>query len=265
MSSLQALKSRMKSIRSTHKVTRAMRMIAASRLRRAHSKADAANFYIEDFENLFAALYEAKPAEICNTMLSFGYGKIEKDDPLDKRKKARLWILLSSHRGLCGQFNTSIIKKLKSTIALSKSNKEEKEFQEIVLCVGKRGFNIAKTWQNISLVEYFEDSDLNIKTIDIFDAELILKKVLTFTEDYQIVECRALHNKFISVLNYDSVDTQIWPLENKEDFSQKLIHMENKGQSIGLYNYDPDLQNVIEYTCLNYIKTQIYKIVLSRI
>ncbi len=127
MASLKELRNRIASVKATQKITKAMQMVAAAKLRRAQSAAEAARPYAERMDAVLSNLAEALKSLEGGSPLMIGTGK---DD-------VHLLIVCTSERGLCGGFNSSIVRKARDKVLeLIGQGKEVK-----ILCVGKKGYD----------------------------------------------------------------------------------------------------------------------------
>ena len=130
MPSLDDLKKRIGSVKSTQKITKAMKMVAAAKLRRAQESAESSRPYSDSMKDLIESI-------------SKGYSPTSTDRNLltgDEKDQTHLLILFTSERGLCGGFNSTVTKALKDKInELENNNKNIK-----IICVGKKGYDILK-------------------------------------------------------------------------------------------------------------------------
>ena len=139
MPSLDDLKKRIGSVKSTQKITKAMKMVAAAKLRRAQESAESSRPYSETMEDLISSI-------------SSGYSPTSNERNLltgDNKDSIHMLILFTSERGLCGGFNSIVTKSLRDKVAsLEESGKQVK-----IICVGKKGYDIIKRQHEEKIVE----------------------------------------------------------------------------------------------------------------
>ena len=157
MATLDDLKKRIASVKSTQKITKAMKMVAAAKLRRAQENAEKGRPYSEKMNNIILNLSSGISDKENAPKLLSGTGE----------EKIHLCIVLTSDRGLCGGFNTNIIKKAKKYF--KKISEEEKTLK--IITVGSKGYDQLKRVYKDSIIEKisFKDS----KTINYLDAEKV--------------------------------------------------------------------------------------------
>lgn len=245
MPSLKDLKNRIESVKSTRKITSAMKMVAAAKLRRAQEQAEAGRPYAERMDNVLSSLAEKARNENGLPLLN-GTG----------RNDIHLLVVVTSDRGLCGGFNSSIIKKVKTEIkSLINDNKQVK-----ILCVGKKGRDLLKS----------EFGPHIIKTID-----GIGKPRLTFNDAAQISEyiqgllaeesfdvCRIFYNKFQSALVQIVTPQTLIPLSNEES-DEKSEEAEKASADDVLYEYEPEEGELLARLLPRNFSIQIYKALLE--
>ena len=130
MPSLKHLRVRINSVKATQKITSAMKMVAASKLRRAQEVAESARPYSEKLSNIMSSLnLSLKDSEISPAMLK---GNLD--------NKIKLILVVTSDRGLCGAFNSSIVRKVKNQIV----ELESENISTKLICIGKKGAEILK-------------------------------------------------------------------------------------------------------------------------
>ena len=200
MASLDDLKKRISSVKSTQKITKAMKMVAASKLRRAQESAEKGRPYSDKMNNIILNLSNSISDKENSPKLLVGSG----DD------KIHLCIVMTSDRGLCGGFNTNIIKKAKSY------------FQKIlddgkilkIITVGSKGYDqLKRTFKN-SIVEKisFKES----KNTNYFDADKVGKIIIDKFEKKEFDVCTIFYNQFKNVITQIPQEQQIIPLKTSE-------------------------------------------------
>ena len=142
MATLKELKTRISSVKSTQKITSAMKMVAASRLKRAQEAAEAARPYVERMERMMASILDNPGALEGAGALLGGTGS---DD-------THLIVVVTSDRGLCGGFNSSISREARKQIRALKADSKNVK----ILCVGRKGRDQLKTEFGNTIVETYE-------------------------------------------------------------------------------------------------------------
>ena len=162
MANLKVLKNRIASVKSTRKITKAMQMVAAAKLRRAQEAAEASRPYTERFNAVMAGLAASVGGSDSAPKLLSGTGS----------DKVQLLVVMSSERGLCGGFNTNIVKKAKAH-----AQKVLAAGQELkILTVGKKGRDQLKREYSAHLIGHVDLSE--VKRLGYSDAQGVAKDVL---------------------------------------------------------------------------------------
>jgi F-type H+-transporting ATPase subunit gamma len=238
MATLDDLKKRIASVKSTQKITKAMKMVAAAKLRRAQENAEKGRPYSEKMNNI-----------ILN--LSNGISDIENAPKLlsgTGEKNIHLCIVLTSDRGLCGGFNTNIIKKAKAYF--KKISNEGKILK--IITVGSKGYDQLKRAYKDNIIDRvsFKDS----KTINYLDAEKVGKMIIESFEKKEFDVCTIFYNKFKNVITQIPQEQQIIPLKNSE--TEKNSFDDN-------YEFEPDEDEILSNLLPKNISTQIFKAMLE--
>ena len=238
MASLDDLKKRIVSVKSTQKITKAMKMVAAAKLKRAQENAEKGRPYSEKMNNIILNLSsEILDKENAPKLLS-GTGE----------EKIHLCIILTSDRGLCGGFNTNIIKKAKAYFEkISNSGKTLK-----IMTVGSKGYDQLKRVYKQNIIERisFKDS----KNINYLDAEKVGKIILSSFEKKEFDVCTIFYNKFKNVITQIPQEQQIIPLKTSEV---------EGASSEDNYEFEPDEDEILSNLLPKNISTQIFKAMLE--
>ena len=238
MASLDDLKKRIVSVKSTQKITKAMKMVAAAKLKRAQENAEKGRPYSEKMNNIILNLSSGISDKENAPKLLAGTG----DD------KIHLCVVLTSDRGLCGGFNTNIIKKAKAHF--EKVKKDGKILK--IITVGSKGYDQLKRVFNKDIIEKisFKDS----KNINYFDAEKVGKMIISNFEKKEFDVCTIFYNKFKNVITQIPQAQQIIPLTSSEV----------KGNSSeDNYEFEPDEDEILSNLLPKNISTQIFKAMLE--
>ena len=238
MASLDDLKKRISSVKSTQKITKAMKMVAAAKLRRAQESAEKGRPYSEKMNNI-----------ILN--LSNGISDIENAPKLlsgTGEDKVHLCVVMTSDRGLCGGFNTNIIKKAK--IFFQKILDEGKTLK--IITVGSKGYDQLKRVYGENIIDRisFKDS----KNVNYFDADKVCKIVIEKFEKKEFDVCTIFYNQFKNVITQIPQEQQIIPLKTSE---------EAENSSEDNYEFEPEEDEILSNLLPKNISTQIFKAMLE--
>jgi F-type H+-transporting ATPase subunit gamma len=238
MASLDDLKKRIASVKSTQKITKAMKMVAAAKLRRAQESAEKGRPYSEKMNNVILNLSSGISDKENAPKLLSGTGN----------DKVHLCVVMTSDRGLCGGFNSNIIKKAKSYF--SKILSEGKELK--IITVGSKGNDQLKRMYGDKIIENisFKES----KNANYFDADKVGKMVIDKFESSEFDICTIFYNQFKNVITQIPQAQQIIPL-NSEDSE------ENSSEES--YEFEPDEDEILSNLLPKNISTQIFKAMLE--
>jgi len=238
MATLDDLKKRIASVKSTQKITKAMKMVAAAKLRRAQENAEKGRPYSEKMNNIILNLSNGISDKENAPKLLSGTGQ----------EKVHLCIVLTSDRGLCGGFNTNIIKKAKAFF--QKISNEGKTLK--IITVGSKGYDQLKRAHKNDIIERisFKDS----KTINYLDAEKVGKMIIENFEKEEFDVCTIFYNKFKNVITQIPQEQQIIPLKTSEA---------EENSSEDNYEFEPDEDEILSNLLPKNISTQIFKAMLE--
>ena len=238
MASLDDLKKRIASVKSTQKITKAMKMVAAAKLRRAQESAEKGRPYSEKMNNIILNLSSGISDKENAPKLLSGSGN----------DKVHLCVVMTSDRGLCGGFNSNIIKKAKSYfVKLAEDGKELK-----IITVGSKGNDQLKRAYGDKIIANvsFKES----KNANYFDAEKVGKMVIEKFGAEEFDVCTIFYNQFKNVITQIPQAQQIIPLnvENSEE-----------DKSEDSYEFEPDEDEILSNLLPKNISTQIFKAMLE--
>jgi F-type H+-transporting ATPase subunit gamma len=232
------IRTKIKTVQSTQKITRAMEMVAASKMRKAQDRMRMARPYAEKVRNVIGHLAYAHP--------EYKHPFLLAREP----RKVGL-IIVTSDRGLCGGLNTNLLKT--SLAALREWNAKK---IEIELCtIGSKGFGFLKRvgGQIVSHVSHLGDSPR---------VEQLIGSVKIMLDDYtagKIDRLFIVYNRFINTMSQQPVVEQLLPLpETKKDEAEKLQHHWD-------YIYEPESKEVIDDLLTRYIETLVYQGVVENL
>lgn len=240
MPNLKDLKNRIASVKSTRKITKAMQMVAAAKLRRAQDAAEMARPYTERFNAVMGALAASVGDSDTAPKLLRGTGK---DD-------VHLLVVMTAERGLCGGFNANIAKlaKLKATELKAKGKTVK------ILTVGKKGRDAMKRdFGNLSVV-HIDLSD--VKRIGYADAQGIAKNVLGRFDAGEFDVATIFYSKFVNVVSQIPTAQQVIPATFDAP-------KEGDTASSMLYDYEPDEEAILADLLPRGVATQIFSALLE--
>ena len=239
MPSLDDLKKRIKSVKSTQKITKAMKMVAAAKLRKAQENAEKGRPYSQKMEKIIFNLTKS----INNTQnapkLLIGTGNDQN----------YLCVVLTADRGLCGGFNSNICKLAKSNF--KKIIAEGKNLK--IITVGSKGLDQIKRDYGKYIVKKFSFKEKN--HISFFEAEIIGKEIISLFDKNEFDKCILFYNNFKNVITQIPQAQQIIPVENKS--STKI------NENVSTYEFEPDEDEILEDLLPKNISTQVFKAFLE--
>tara|TARA_A100001035_G_scaffold280120_1_gene284122 strand:- start:2003 stop:2878 length:876 start_codon:yes stop_codon:yes gene_type:complete len=238
MASLDDLKKRISSVKSTQKITKAMKMVAAAKLKRAQESAEKGRPYSEKMNNVILNLSGAISDKDNAPKLLSGTGN----------DQIHLCVVMTSDRGLCGGFNSNIIKKAKSYF--SKLSNEGKVLK--IITVGSKGNDQLKRIYGDKIIENI--SFKNSKNINYFDAEKVGKLIIEKFDKEEFDICTIFYNKFKNVITQIPQSQQIIPLNTKNN---------NENKEEQSYEFEPDEDEILGNLLPKNISTQIFKAMLE--
>ncbi len=237
MASLDDLKKRIASVKSTQKITKAMKMVAAAKLRRAQESAEKGRPYSEKMNNVILNLSSGISDKENAPKLLSGTGK----------DRVHLCVVMTSDRGLCGGFNSNIIKKAKTYF--SKILDDGKDLK--IITVGSKGNDQLKRTYGDKIIDNisFKES----KNASYFDADKVGKIVIEKFQKGEFDVCTIFYNQFKNVITQIPQAQQIIPLNNQEE----------ENSSDESYEFEPDEDEILSNLLPKNISTQIFKAMLE--
>ena len=220
MASMRGIKRRIRSVNSTQQITRAMNMVAASKLQRARGKLESLRPFVEE------------TIRITNDVSAF---ISDKDNPYFKRRPANntLIIVISADRGLCGGYNVNVCKEAFALV--------EEKTREHLITVGtkardyfrRRQKNIIRTYQGISELPFYEDaSDVGLLAVELYDSGEVDEVYLVYTE-------------FHSVVSFQPKTVKLLPLSA------------DPGRG-GYFDFEPNEEALLVFLAPRYVSTVVY-------
>ena len=240
MPSLKDLKIRIESVKSTRKITKAMQMVAAAKLRRAQDAAEAARPYAERFNGVMASLAASVGDSDSAPRLLAGTGKSD----------VHLLVVMTAERGLCGGFNTNIVK-----LAKNHADKLRAEGKTVkILTVGKKGREQLKRDYGSLNVGHVDLSE--VKRIGYGNAQDIARNILGRFDGGEFDVATIFFSKFVNVVSQTPTAQQIIPaaFDAPEDGS---------AEATTLYDYEPDEEAILADLLPRGVATQIFAALLE--
>lgn len=243
MPSLKDLRNRIASVKSTQKITKAMQMVAAAKLRRAQTAAESARPYAERMDDVLANLSTALKGQEGASPLMVGTGK---DD-------VHLLLVCTSERGLCGGFNTSIVRRAKQDIV--KLRREGKQVK--IICVGKKGHDQLKRDYRDLIIDRV---DLRgVKSVAFENAQDVGEKVLELFDETEFDVCTLYFARFKSVIAQEPTALQLIPASIPEGNAEEAA---SDGPNAA-YEYEPDETEILDDLLPRNVSVQIFRALLE--
>jgi F-type H+-transporting ATPase subunit gamma len=240
MASLKDMRVRIASTKATQKITKAMQMVAASKLRRAQSAAEAARPYAEKMDAVISSIATAAAGSPGAPTLLAGTGN----------DKVHLLLVCTGERGLSGAFNSSIVRLARErALALIAEGKEVKFF-----CVGRKGFEQLRRNFEKQIIENIELR--SVRQLGFVNAEDIAKKVIARFEAGEFDVCTLFYSRFRSVISQVPTAQQIIPLV------VEAAPAANAGP-VTSYEYEPEEDEILSGLLPRNIAVQIFRALLE--
>src|SRR6202795_2481393 len=232
MASLKDMRVRIASTKATQKITKAMQMVAASKLRRAQNAAEAARPYAEKMDAVISNIATAAASSPGAPVLLSGTGK----------DQVHLLLVCTGERGLCGAFNTAIVRLAREKAsALAAQGKTVK-----ILCVGKKGYDQLRRTHEGQILELI---DLRaVRTITYPTAKPIAEKVIALFENGEFDVCTLFYSRFKSVIAQIPTAQQLIPPE-----------LGAKDETAPVYDYEPDEGEILAELLPRAVTVRVYR------
>ncbi|MGF1475369.1 MAG: F0F1 ATP synthase subunit gamma [Geminicoccaceae bacterium] len=239
MASLKDLRSRINSVKQTRKITSAMKLVAASKLKRAQEQAEASRPFAERMTSMLGNLAEGVSGLPGAPALLAGTGKEE----------VELIIVATADRGLCGGFNSSIVRAVRRRIEeASGENRDVK-----LICVGRKGRDQLRRDHRQRIIDYVEGV-AGKNRIDYEDAHTIANKVIDLYDEGEFDTCSVVYNRFVSAITQEVTFKKLIPVEPPEtDEDEKAA--DGPGS---LYEFEPDEEGILDELLPRNLAVQIY-------
>jgi F-type H+-transporting ATPase subunit gamma len=243
MPSLKDIKTQINSVGSTKKITSAMKMVAASKLRRSQEKAEAARPYSSRLEEMLSSLASSAASGEGIIKLLTGTGNDQK----------YIVVPVSADRGLCGGFNSSINRETFKLVKSLEGNGKKVQ----LMPVGKKSRDFFNRVMKDQIIESFVD--LNVSSTGYESALNISNKLQELYFDGKFDKCILVFNKFKSAISQEVTQQQLIPL----DVSNSEKEEEKENSSNAIYDYEPDEETILKDLLPKNVSIQIFKVLLE--
>lgn len=241
MPSLKDLKNRIASVKATQKITKAMKMVAAAKLRRAQEAAEAARPYSQRMGTVLANIAQAVEADVAPVLMT-GTGK---DD-------VHLLVVCTAERGLCGGFNSQI-----SRFARERARKLIAEGKTVkIMTVGKKGYDSLRREFSDKIIERIELRD--VKRVGFENADNIAKKIIARFNAGEFDVCTLIYSEFKSVISQVPTGLQLIPA------AAPAVEAEQSATT-AIYEYEPDAASILEDLIPRNISVQVFRALLENV
>ena len=243
MPSLKDLRNRIASVKATQKITKAMKMVAAAKLRRAQEAAEAARPYSQRMAIVLANIAEAVGTDDSAPRLMTGNG----------RDQTHLLVVCTAERGLCGGFNSQIARfardHVRKLLAEGKTVK--------IICVGKKGFDILRREFSSLIIDRVDLRE--VKRVGFENADLIGKKVISLFEKGEFDVCTLFYSEFKSVISQVPTALQLIPA------AAPAVAKTDEASAAAIYEYEPDAGEILNDLIPRNISVQVFRALLENV
>ena len=239
MASLKDMRVRIAATKATQKITKAMQMVAASKLRRAAAAAEAARPYAERMGNVLGSIASAVAGSDSAPKLLAGTGN----------NRVQLLVVCTAERGLCGPFNSAIVR-----LAREKANALLNEGKEVkILCVGRKGYEQLRRLYSKHIIETVELR--GVRVVGFEQGDMIAKKIIALFDQGQFDVCTLFFSRFKSVIAQVPTAQQIIPPVFDGDATSAL------GGAV--YEFEPEAEEILHDLLPRNLAVQIFRALLE--
>ncbi|MCC7260484.1 MAG: F0F1 ATP synthase subunit gamma [Alphaproteobacteria bacterium] len=244
MANLKDLKIRISSVKSTRKITKAMQMVAAAKLKRAQDRAEAARPYAERMDRMIGTLAASYDRTDENApRLLVGTGK----------DLTHLFVVLTAQRGLCGGFNSTIVREAKNRIRALRNSKRRVK----ILCIGKKGKEqLSREFADLLIDVPERLRDIGKQAVSYDDARAIADHVLALFDAGEFDVCTMFYSRFKSAISQIVTGQQLIPLGEPEEGAVK-----SAGDMV--YDYEPEEGEILSRLLPENLGTQLLRALLE--
>lgn len=238
MASLKDMRVRIAATKATQKITKAMQMVAASKLRRAQAAAEAARPYAERMGRVLGSIGAAVSGSDSAPRLLAGTGS----------DKVHLLVVCTAERGLCGPFNSTIVR-----LAREKANALIADGKEVkILCVGRKGYDQLRRLYDKLIIETIELR--GVRVIGFEQAEMIAKKVVALFEQNAFDVATLFFSRFRSVMAQVPTAQQIIP---------PVFETAAEAGPAAAYEYEPEEEEILAELLPRNLAVQVFRALLE--
>jgi len=238
MASLKDMRVRIAATKATQKITKAMQMVAASKLRRAQAAAEAARPYAERMGKVLASIAGAVAGSDSTPRLLAGTGS----------DKVHLLVVCTAERGLCGPFNSSIVR-----LARDRANALVADGKEVkILCVGRKGYEQLRRLYSKLIIETVELR--GVRTLGIEQADMISNKIIGLFEQGVFDVATLFFSRFKSVIAQIPTAQQIIP---------PIFEMGDEAGTPVAYEYEPEEEEILAELLPRNLSVQVFRALLE--
>jgi F-type H+-transporting ATPase subunit gamma len=245
MANLKSLKLRIKSVRSTQKITKAMKMVAASKLRKFRNQADAAAPYAIEMKKLLKSL-ASSVSEPKSLPLLYSSSK----------SKVHLLVLATSDRGLCGAFNSALVKACRQKI-------RQLEGQAIVvkvLCIGTKGYDLLKLTHRSLIIDTISFSGK--RQIGFADVHAVGRNIIRRFEANEFDHCSIFYQHFQNAISSTVTCQPIIPLMEHLSSGEQSESLDADNNS-GVVEFEPSETDILQQLLPKNVSVQLYHAILD--
>ena len=249
MPSLKDYRDRIASVKSTKKITSAMKMVAASKLKRAQDKAEKAQPYADAMSKVMARVAAGVQIGAGSHKLLAGTGN----------DQTHLLLVVTSDRGLCGGFNGNLLRQTKIMIdELSGLGKTIK-----IVTVGRKGYEFLKRDHKDLIVKSFMDIGKTKSGVEFTEVAAVADYILGMFDENEFDVCSVLGNEFRSVLSQVPTASQLIPFTFREETIDNMEDNAEEASNETPYEFEPDETEILNELLPKNISVQIFRILLD--
>jgi F-type H+-transporting ATPase subunit gamma len=246
MPSLKDYRDRIASVKSTKKITSAMKMVAASKLKKAQERAEASQPYATAMAGVMARVASGVTIGPGTSKLLAGTGS----------DQTHLLLVVTSDRGLCGGFNGNLLRQVKGMVEqLSTAGKTVK-----IVTVGRKGRDFLKRDHNDLIIKSF--TDIGKSGVEFSEASEVSEYILSLFEDGEFDVCSVLGNEFRSVLAQIPTASQLIPFTFREETVDEMKDQAEETLNTP-YDFEPDKDEILDELLPRNISIQIFRTLLD--
>ncbi|MDH3239577.1 MAG: F0F1 ATP synthase subunit gamma [Alphaproteobacteria bacterium] len=248
MPNLKDLRIRIASVKSTQKITAAMKMVAASKLKRAQEQAEAARPYAERMERMLGSLAASIGDAAGAPKLLTGTGE----------DNAHLLVVVTSDRGLCGGFNSQVVRG-----ARARANQLRAEGKEVkILCVGRKGRDGLRRDFASLIVDTVEG--LTRREVEFVNAADVGDRLTAMFSDGEFDVCALVYNRFKSAISHELTVQQLIPFPMPETRESEKEEAEKREDVLAaIYEFEPDEETILADLLPSNLGIQVYRAMLE--